>query len=142
MGGSAFLLPTTTSGTAGVTVSYSLSPLTQLGGSLNTSRTSSALEDFYTTSSTIFLAHTFRRHWFLQLHGGVGIINPVRQTSFLPDNGTAPHGWRQLRFKSFSHTLLASFDRAVGDSYGLGAAATSSATLTWSWEASRPRLVV
>src|SRR5262249_41216269 len=33
----------------------------------------------------------------------------------------------------FSHTLLGSYDYTVSDSYGLGAAATSSAGFTWRW---------
>jgi hypothetical protein len=129
----AFLLPTTTSGTAGVTVSYSLSPLTQLSGNLNTARTSSAFEDVYTTISTVSLGHTFTRRWFLQVHGGLGIIHPVRQTSFLLTTRPRPIAGGSLGFKTFSHTVLGSFDRTVSDSYGLGAGATSSATLTWSW---------
>src|SRR5262249_38092939 len=39
----AFLLPDTTSGSANLAVSYSLSPFTQLGGSVNTDRISSSL---------------------------------------------------------------------------------------------------
>ena len=38
-------------------------------------------------------------------------------------------------YKLRSHTLLGSFDRSVGDSYGLGSASTNTATAGWAWKA-------
>ncbi|HZR63557.1 MAG TPA: hypothetical protein VFA85_00320 [Terriglobales bacterium] len=127
-----FLVPDTTSGTGGIAVSYSLSPFTQLGGSVNAGRISSRLYDFYTTTSLVTLGHTFGRRWFMQVHGGVGVTNSVQQTFSIPSK-PLPAGGGSLGFKTLSSTVLGSFDRSVSDSYGLGAASTSSATVAWRW---------
>ena len=128
-----YLIPDTTSGNASMAISYSLSPLTQLGGSVTTTRISSSLQDAYTTTSLATLGRTLGRRWFLQIHGGVGVTNPVRQTFFTLSTTPHPAGGGSLGFKTFSHTLLASCDRTVSDSYGLGAATSSSANVSWRW---------
>jgi len=129
------LLPTTTSGNASVAISYSLSPQTQIGGSVTSSRFSSSLYDGYTTASTASLGRTLGQHWFWQIHGGIGVMNPLRQIS-IPPTGRHPVAGGSLGFRTFSHTLLGSYDRTAGDSYGLGVSTTSSATATWRF--SRP----
>ena len=128
-----FLIPNTTSGNASVAISYSLSPLTQLGGNVATTRVSSSIQDAYTTTSLATLGRTLGRRWFIQLHGGVGVTNPVRQTSFIMSTTPHPAAGGSLGFKTFSQTLLASGDRTVSDSYGLGASTSSSANATWQW---------
>jgi hypothetical protein len=130
---SRLLVADTTSGTAGVAISYSLSPLTQLGASVSTARISSAFYGLYTTTSLASLGHTFGRRWFLQVHGGVGFTNPFQQTFSFESGKPHPSGGGSLGFKTLSTTLLGSYDRAVSDSYGLGAASTSSATVAWRW---------
>ena len=68
-----------------------------------------------------------------KVHGGVGITNPARQTDFFLSTKPRPTGGGSLGFKTSSCTLLGSYDYTVSDSYGVGAAATSSATITWRW---------
>lgn len=128
-----YLIANTTSGNASVAVSYSLSPLTQLGGTVTTNRVSSSIQDAYTTTSRATLGRTLGRRWFIQIHGGVGVSNLVRQTSFAPSTKPHPVAGGSLGFKAFSHTLLGSFDRTVNDAYGLGASTNSSATASWRW---------
>lgn len=123
----------TTSGTASVTLSYSYSPVTQLGGTVTTNRLSSSLEDVYTTTSVATFGRTVGQHWIVQLHGGVGITNPVSQTSILASSTPRPAIGGTLGFKSTTQTLLGSFDRTVSDSYGLGASSSSTASFTWGW---------
>jgi hypothetical protein len=134
-----YLLPTTTSGNAGMGFSYSLSPRTQFGAAVSTSRVMSDLYDGYSTTSTVSLGRTFARRWFLQVHGGVGVMNPVRRAaSFtsLPSSGPHPVAGGSLGFRTYSHTLLGSYDRTVSDSYGAGASTTSTSSASWRW--SRP----
>jgi len=136
-GGNAFLNPSTTSGSAGVSISYSLSPRMQLGGNVVTTRVWS-LQDAYTTSSLGTLGWSVARRWVVQFHGGVGVTNPVQQT-FLPSPVTPrPVGGGSLGFKTLTQTFLGGFDRTVSDSYGLGASTTSSASFSWRWR--RPGL--
>jgi hypothetical protein len=128
-----FLIPNTTSGNASFAISYSLSPNTQLGGTVTATRTSSSLADLYTTASTTSLGRTLGRRWLFQVHGGVGVTTPVRQTNFKLSTTPRPMAGASLAFKTFSHTVLGSFDRAVNDSYGLGAATSNTGQFTWRW---------
>jgi len=92
--------------------------------------------DAYTTTSLVTLGRTLASRWLLQVHGGVGVINPLRQTYFLLSTTPHPAAGGSLGYKTFSQSFLGSFDRTVSDSYGLGAATTSSAGV--SWRGSRP----
>jgi hypothetical protein len=131
---SAYLVPDTTSGNVGLGVSYAISPVTQLGGNVSTSRIVSSLQDVYTTTTTASLGRSFAERWFLELHGGVGVANPVRQTSYFRLSTTPrPVAGGSLGFKTFTHTVLGSYGRTVSDSYGVGAATSSSSSVSWRW---------
>jgi len=127
-----YLLPTTTSGNASLGISYSLSSRTQFGATVATSRVVSDLYDGYSTSSTASLGRTLGRRWFLQIHGGVGLMNPVQRTSVQP-TGPHPVAGGSLGFRISSQTFLGSYDRTVSDSYGVGASTTSTSSATWRW---------
>jgi hypothetical protein len=127
------LLSNTTSGQAGIGLSYSLSPWTQLNGSVTTVRVSSSIYDAYTTTALLGLGRTFRRHWIVQTHGGMGVSKSLRQFSSLSPPKPAPAVGGSLAYKTGSHTFLASADRTVSDSYGLGASTSSSSAAAWHW---------
>ncbi len=129
----AFLIPNTTSGTAGVTISYSYSPEWQIGGSAMTNRTSSFLEDVYTTTSLATISRALNRRWIVQLHGGFSFIDPIRETGVTRSTAPLPSAGGGLTFKTLSHTFLGAFDHTASDSYGLGAASTSSTSASWRW---------
>jgi hypothetical protein len=131
--GTAPVLSNTTSGTAGATLSYSLSPVMQLGATVTTNRISSSLIDAYTTTSMATFGRTLGTQWVLQLHGGVGFTNPVGQSYYAIQTKPLPAGGGSLAFKAASHTLLGSIDRTVSDLYGLGASTSSTATVAWRW---------
>jgi hypothetical protein len=128
-----FVVGNTTSGNAGVAISYSLSPLTQIGGTVTTTRSASQLQDSYTTTSLANLGGTLGGGWLVQLHAGVGVTNAARQTSLVVPAKPAPAFGGSLIYKTLSHTFLSSYDRAVNDSFGLGSATNSSANATWRW---------
>lgn len=125
----------TTSEYGTVGLSYSLSPRTQIGASVTGSRAASLFEDTFTTRSVASLGRTFGSRWFVQLQAGIGIMNSLRQTT-LQVLSTSPHPVTggSIGYKSFSHTLLGSYDRTVSDTYGLGASTNSSATASWQWK--------
>ena len=127
------LINNTTSGDASISMSYSLSPVTQLGASVTGTRTISSFQDIYTTTSVATLGRALRRRWLVQVHGGIGFTNPVRQTAFPISTTPRPVGGGSLAYKTFAHTFLGSFDRTVSDSYGLGASTSTSADATWHW---------
>jgi hypothetical protein len=131
-----YLISNTTSGNASVGFSYSLSPFSQLGGTVTTNRISSSINDAYTTTSLVTLGHTFATRWIMQLHGGVGVTNAVRQAyavGLAVPTKLGPAIGGSLAYKTLSNTFLASYDRTVVDSYGLGASTTSSVNASWHW---------
>jgi hypothetical protein len=131
--GNAAILPNTNSGNASLGISYSLSPLTQIGGSVTTSRTSSVLYDGYTTTSLATMGRTFGGRWVAQIHGGVGVTNPVRETNALVAAKAGPVIGGSLTYKTLSHTFLGSYERGVSDTYGIGASTNSAANAAWQW---------
>jgi hypothetical protein len=131
-----FEMPDTTSGSANLILSYSLSPTTQVGGTVNTTLTSSTQQNGYTTNSMATLGKTFRRRWVVQARAGVGVSDMAVQTSPMHQTRQDPVFGGALAYKTFSHTLLGSFDRTAADSYGLGSSTTSTASASWGF---RPR---
>jgi hypothetical protein len=128
------LILNATSGSGSVSLSYSLSPRTQISGSLSTTWTSSSLYDMYTTTSLVSVGRTFARRWILQAHGGAGITNPVRQmVGFSVPVKPYPSAGGSLTYKTSSHTFLVSYDRTITSSYGLGANTSASVNATWRW---------
>jgi hypothetical protein len=134
---SLYVIPSTTSAGADVDVAYSLSPRTQIGVSVGSNRIVSDLVDSYVTSSTASVGRTMGIHWFLQVHGGVSTVTPVRQMILLPagslPSGPQPTGGGSLGFRTFSHTFLGSYDHSASDSYGYGANSTESISGSWNW---------
>ena len=128
-----FEIPNTTSGSANFGISYSLSPITQVSGAVNTSRIASTQQDAYTTTATATLGRTLSRRWLMQIHSGIGVTNLVRQTLPLQPTKPRPVIGGNLVYKTFSQTFLGSFDRTVSDAYGLGATTTSTASAAWRW---------
>jgi len=56
----------------------------------------------------------------------------MRQTPAPPSNVQYTAGGT-IGYKLRSQTLLGSFNRSIGDSYGLGSASTNVATAGWNW---------
>ena len=128
------LVPTTRSVNGSVGVSYSLSPRTKIGTVAESRYVSSQIVESFYTSAIGSVSRTMRRRWFFELRGGVGFINPTRQGLFEASTTPQPVGGGTLGFRTFSHTLMASFDRTVGDIYGYSAEATSSVDGSWTWQ--------
>jgi hypothetical protein len=133
----AYLLPSSTSASAGLGASYALSPATQLGGSVIVDRVASSRVDVrLTTTSLATLGRTLGTRWLLQVHGGVAVLTPLGTAIAQPatlSSRAHPVGGGTIGLKTISHTILASFDRAGSDAYGLGSTTTSSSSASWRW---------
>ena len=134
--GNGYVLAETTLGSGSASFNYSLSPLTQLGGTVTVTRTVSPIYDAYTTTSLLTLGHTFAKRWLLQAHGGVGVSRPLFSKLVSLATSEHPIAGGSIGFRTFAHTCVASFDRVVNDAYGTGATKSSNAGGTWRW--SRP----
>lgn len=126
------LLPQMT--TAGVSVawSYSLSPRTQIGVTASVNRIFSRIQQGYTSNGNFTIGRTMSRRWFVQGTGGVGKLNYSQQTYAAPAAVQYLYGG-SLGFKTTTQTFLVSYNRTLGDVYGLGSGSTSSAMGAWNW---------
>ena len=132
--GAPLTIPQTTSGSVSLGWGYSLSPRTHIGLDASTSRTFSRLLDGYTTQGAFSIGRTMSEHWFVQGRIGAGVATYTRQTVATPSNLPYTAGG-SIGYKVRSHTLIASFDRSLADSYGLGSTSTDSAMAGWAWKA-------
>jgi hypothetical protein len=128
------LIPHTTSGNVSVGWGYSLTPRTQIGLDGESTRIFSRVQDGYMSSAGFSIGRTMTEHWFVQGRIGAGMLTYLRQTAAPPRNVQYTAGG-SMGYKLRSHTLLGSFNRMIGDSYGLGAGSTNAATAGWTWRA-------
>jgi hypothetical protein len=129
------LLSNTTAENLAVGLSYSLSPRTQIGATVTGSRSESLIQDNFTTTSIGSLGRKLGTRWFVQVQGGVGMMNSLRDFGLVRSTARPrPVTSGSLGYKTFSHTLLGSYDRTVSDAYGLGATTSSSASGSWLWQ--------
>ncbi len=128
------LVPTMRSANSSVEVAYSVSPRTRVGVTGESRYVSSQIVESFYTSALGSVSRTMRRHWFFELHGGVGFINPTSEPVFEISTTPQPVGGGSVGFRTFEHTLIASYDRTIGDNYGYNAEATSSVEGSWTWQ--------
>jgi hypothetical protein len=128
--GAQALIPRTMGGNASVGFSYSLTPRTEFGVDTSASRTSSVLQDSYTTMAVASLGTRIGRQWFVQGRGGPAWVTVLRQTYPLP-RGIQYAAGGSLGYRTATQTLLATADRTPMDTYGTSAGYTLSAGGTW-----------
>jgi hypothetical protein len=128
------LLPQTTTGSVNVGWSYSLTPRTQIGLDVGSSRVFSRVQNGYMSNAEFSIGRTMSEHWFVKGQIGGGLLTYRRQIAATPSNVQYTTGG-SLGYKIRSHTLLGSFNRMIGDSYGLGSGSTNVATAGWTWRA-------
>ncbi len=127
-----YLTQHVTSGGVSTGISYSLSSRTSITAEATSSRTFSSLQDAYYTTGDLGIAHIVGRGWFVQAHGGGGFIKSVRDTYLLP-TGPQYQASGGIGYKRRSHTFLATYERRMGDQFGLGAASSWSVNGVWTW---------
>jgi hypothetical protein len=127
------LAPPATSGSVQVGWHYSLSPRTQVSVQASSTQIWSKLDQGYTSSGSVSLARTLTQRWFTQLQGGGGVLT-YKQLVFAQPKSLQYLAGASLGYKTESHTFLASYNRSIGDTYGLGAATTSGANGAWNWK--------
>lgn len=127
-----FVAPQMTAATASVSWSYSLSPRTRISAQASSSRTFSRLEQGYTTNTSVSIGRTMSQRWFVQATAGAGKLLYSRQTYTAPGGVQYLYG-ASIGFKTQTQTFLVSYNKSLGDAYGLGSGSTSAATGAWSW---------
>jgi len=128
----AYILPQSTDFSAGMSLGYSLTPRTQMSVSVGEARVVSALFDSYNTGSNVSFTRNMSMHWFLEGHVGAAQMRVLHETYALP-KGVQYITGGSLGYKLYGSTLVASYQRFLGDAYGLGASSTLDFHGSWHW---------
>ena len=118
---------------AGVSLNYNLSPRTSVGLNLSATRTSDRYQGSYGTGATGTLGRKMGPHWFLSVGGGMSYINVIRQISGPPPGSRQVTAMGSLGYRTYSHTLMASYNRGTYDTYGLAVGVNTNALGAWTW---------
>jgi hypothetical protein len=127
------LIPQTTAGGVTFGWGYEWTSRTHIGIDAGTNRIFSRLQDGYSSTANFSIGRTMSPHWFVQGRAGAGRLTYLRRTISAPSNVQYTAGG-SIGYKMLAHTLIASYDRSIGDSYGLGAGSTSSSNAGWAWK--------
>ena len=125
-----YLVNHTVGANGGVMMSYSLSPRTQVGLDLSESWQMNHYQGALITTARGSIGRKMGEHWFATVNGGFFNTRPTKTGPTLPDYGTIGGG--SLGFKTYQHTLTASYGRSSTDSYGLIGTSTTIGS-SWLW---------
>ncbi len=114
-------------------VSYSLSPRTQVGVNVSSTRGFSQIQNSTATNASGFIGRTLGRRWTVQVHAGAGFVNTLHSSANNTNPGTTPVYGASMGYQTFAHTFMASGDRSVSQSYGLATADTTNINASWRW---------
>lgn len=130
-----YALPRTLGITAGMGMSYSHSPRTQLGLDIQEFKTQTRYQSAYSTTANVSLGRKLSARWFLRVYGG-GTISQVNQQVPGVPRTREIIGGGSLGFKTFSQSFVASYDRTATNGYGF--AVGTNTALMGSWSRRRP----
>jgi len=127
-----YVMPTSLGARAGMGLSYALSPRTDLGLSIEEMRSVNQFQSGYTTSGSASLGRKMGMHWFLNVRGGGSYSRITEQLYGVPVAHTVTGGG-SLGFRTYQHTLVASYDRTGSDNYGFAIGVNTTAMGSWNW---------
>lgn len=127
-----YLMPRSMGATAGVGLSYALSPRTQLGANFEEFRQINAFQNAYVSTATVSVGRKLTERWFVDLSGGGSVIQVTHQPTGTPQNRQMV-GNGSLGYRTFRHTLVASYDRSSFSSFGFSAGTNTAAGANWNW---------
>jgi len=127
-----YVMPRTLGGNAGVGVSYSLSPRTEMSFDVEENALWNRYQNSYGTTATASLGRKMGEHWFLRMYGGATRTQFTKQT-YGSARTLQGVGGASLGFKVYAQTFVGSYDLTASDSFGFAVGTNSTATGTWSW---------
>jgi hypothetical protein len=126
------ILPRSLGMNAGMGLSYSLSPRTQVGLNVEESRVINRYQNAYTTNGTASLGRKMGMRWFLGIHGGGSVTQTIQSTYGTPVSRQVIGGG-SIGFRTYTQTFMASYDRSSSDTYGFAVGTNTTATGSWNW---------
>ncbi len=127
-----YVMPRSLGANAGASISYSLSPRTEVGAEVQENRTFNRYQSAYISSATASLGRKMGMHWFLRVQGGGTYSDFTQQTIGTPKTSQAVGGG-SLGFKTHTHTLVASYERTATDTFGYAVGTITMMSGAWNW---------
>jgi hypothetical protein len=128
------VIPQVTSILGDFGVTYDLSTRTNIGGSVDTSKQQSRLQNALISNARMQVQRILTRHWTVSGYGGVGQFRSLQPQSVAPSSGQLQYiAGGSATFQSQAHTIIGSFDRRIADIYGIGASNSNSTSASWRW---------
>jgi hypothetical protein len=127
-----YVMPHSIGANAGMGVSYSSSPRTDLGFDVGADRTQNRYQSTYGTTATASLGRKMGMHWFLRVYGGGSFYEVIQQANGTPKTRQAVGGGA-IGFHTYRHTFIGSYDRSSSDAFGFAIGTSTSAAGAWNW---------
>jgi len=127
-----YLMPHTIGMNGGLGMSYSISPRTDVGVNAEEMRQVNHYQSSYITTANAFLGRKMGQHWFLNIRGG-GSLTKITQQLYGTPTTKIFIGGASLGFRTFQHTLMASYDRSSSNTYGFATGAITTVMGSWTW---------
>jgi hypothetical protein len=128
------VIPQVTSILGNVGMTYDLSQRTSIGGTFETARQQSRLQNALIVNARVQVQRTLSRHWIAGGYGGFGQFRTLQQQLTVPSSGQLQYiAGGSITFRSYAHVLIASVDRHITDMYGLGSSNSYSFSGSWRW---------
>jgi hypothetical protein len=128
-----YVVPRTLGANAGLSLAYSLSPRTEVGLGVNETRTANQFQSSYSTNATGSFGRKMGLHWFIRANGGMAYTTMLQQAFGPTPRSQQVIGGGSLGYRAFAHTLIASYNRAASDTYGIATGVVTGTTVAWSW---------
>ena len=126
------VIPRSTAEHAGVGVSFSLSPRTEIGVQTEATLTTSPVGDFRSFSYTGTFGRKLGTHWFTSVQAGLSNYQFVDTRVSLP-SGASIVASGTMGYKDRGNAWAVTYNRMVGDLYGLASSSSSSVFGSWNW---------
>jgi hypothetical protein len=127
-----YILPRSLGLNAGMGLSYSVTPRTQLGLNVDENRTINKYQNAYTTEASGSISRKMGVHWFMGVHGG-GAMTRMRQGTYALPSSNDVVGGGFIGWQTYTQTYVGSYNRSGSAAYGLAAGVNTTLTGSWSW---------
>jgi hypothetical protein len=128
-----YVLPRSTSLTAGGGFTYSLSPRTDIGIDASEYELWNKYQRARGVNVLASLGRKMGRRWFLRIYGGGSQMKTLRSVAGIPDRNQIIGGGA-LGIKSYANTLAASYDRNSHNELGFAAGTDTTIPASWNWQ--------
>src|SRR5581483_4990267 len=118
--------------TAGIALSYATSPRTTWGLNISEYRQQNRFQSSYTSTAAGSFGRKMSERWFMRMYAGGTYIKTIQVLLGAPPQAQAVGG-ASLGFKTYEHTLLASYDRSGNDTFGFAVGTITNASGAWNW---------